>query len=219
VVDEFHTMPGADYEAVLAELGKYGANLVLATQSLARLDSLDREHQRALKATLFANLDGLFVFHTSAEDALYLVPELGPDVDIEDLASLGEHRCYARLSADRQRLPAFSVELDPPPTDDPERRERLIAESAQRYGRERLAAEADLHAALERIASCHPASTTSHPGADASAHEPPAARSHGDPAAGNHRPRRARNQHRNRPDRPGAWPPGDDLAAGAEERQ
>ena len=36
-VDEFHTIPGADYESILAELNKYGANLVLATQSLARL--------------------------------------------------------------------------------------------------------------------------------------------------------------------------------------
>ena len=36
-VDEFHTIPGADYEGILAELSKYGANLVLATQSLARL--------------------------------------------------------------------------------------------------------------------------------------------------------------------------------------
>src|SRR5207237_723898 len=37
LVDEFHTIPGADYEGILAELSKYGANLILATQSLARL--------------------------------------------------------------------------------------------------------------------------------------------------------------------------------------
>jgi hypothetical protein len=192
--------PGADYESILAELGKYGANLVLATQSLARLDGLDRDHQRALKATLFANLDGLFAFHTSAEDARYLVPELGADLEVEDLASLGEHRCYARLSVDRQRLPVFSVELDPPPPDDPERRDSLIAESAQRYGRDRLAAEADLRAALDRIARCRGEPTT-----------PPAGRRAGG---------RARNQHRNQPDlrdgwttdQHGAWAPADGLA-------
>ncbi|HEV8634923.1 MAG TPA: hypothetical protein VG370_11870, partial [Chloroflexota bacterium] len=207
LVDEFHTMPGADYEAILAELAKYGASLVLATQSLARLDALDREHQRALRATLFANLDGLFAFHTSAEDARYLVPELGDGVDVEDLVSLGEHRCYARLSVGRERLPVFSVELDPPPPDDPDRRDRLIAESTQRYGRDRLAAEDDLRAALDRIARCHrpdPADApTGAPGHEAS----PAGRDGDAAAPAPCQPRkgraagRARNQHRNQPDR------------------
>jgi hypothetical protein len=188
-------------------MAKYGASLVLATQSLARLDALDREHQRALRATLFANLDGLFAFHTSAEDARYLVPELGDGVDVEDLVSLGEHRCYARLSVGRERLPVFSVELDPPPPDDPDRRDRLIAESTQRYGRDRLAAEDDLRAALDRIARCHrpdPADApTGAPGHEAS----PAGRDGDAAAPAPCQPRkgraagRARNQHRNQPDR------------------
>jgi hypothetical protein len=80
-VDEFHTIPGADYEAILAELSKYGANLVLATQSLARLLALGRDDGRGLRATVFANLDGLFAFNCSAEDAEYLVPELGGAID------------------------------------------------------------------------------------------------------------------------------------------
>ncbi|MCL5107363.1 MAG: DUF87 domain-containing protein, partial [Chloroflexi bacterium] len=88
VVDEFHTMPGADYETVLSELAKYGANLVLATQSLARLDALDRDGHRALRAAVFANLDGLFAFHTSAEDGTYLSRELGSEIDEGDLLEL-----------------------------------------------------------------------------------------------------------------------------------
>jgi hypothetical protein len=226
LVDEFHTMPGADYEAILSELAKYGANLVLATQSLARLDALDREHQRALKATVFANLDGLFAFHTSAEDARYLVPELGDGVDVEDLASLGEHRCYARLSADRQRLPAFSVELDPPPPDDPERRDRLIAESAQRYGRDRLEAEADLRAAFERIARCGRPPPADPDAGPAGPEQPPAAgNGGGDPLTAADRTgrgragRRVRNQHRNQPDRQPGRSPGDDVAPEAAERE
>ncbi|HEV7662381.1 MAG TPA: type IV secretory system conjugative DNA transfer family protein, partial [Chloroflexota bacterium] len=98
-VDEFHTIPGADYEAVLAELAKYGANLVLATQSLARLLALGRDDGRGLRAIVFANLDGLFAFNCSAEDAEYLVPELGGAIDAQDLVELGEHQCYARISS------------------------------------------------------------------------------------------------------------------------
>ena len=130
IVDEFHTMPGADYEAILSELAKYGASLILATQSLARLEALDRDQGRSLRATVFANLDGLFAFHTSAEDARYLVRELGGEIDEHDLIELGEHQCYARLSAGGERLPTFSVALDPPPTSDPDVRDAL----AERLG-------------------------------------------------------------------------------------
>ena len=150
LVDEFHTLAGADYETILSELSKFGASLVLATQSLARLEALDRAHQRALRATVFANLDGLFAFHCSAEDARYLVPELGPEVDEHDLVSLGEHRCYARLSAQSERLPAFSVHLDPPPARDPALAEALVTASAARYGRPRADVEQDLLSALAR---------------------------------------------------------------------
>lgn len=151
LVDEFHTMPGADYESILSELAKYGANLVLATQSLARLAALDREQQRALRATVFANLDGLFAFHTSAEDAEYLVRELGGGIDEQDLLELGEHRCYARISAAGARLPSFSIHLDPPPPSDPATSHQLARASAATYGRPRAEVEGDLHSTLARF--------------------------------------------------------------------
>lgn len=155
LVDEFHTMPGADYEAVLAELGKYGASLVLATQSLARLTALDRARPRALKATVFANLDGLFVFNVSAEDARYLVPELGEAIDEHDLVALAEHHCYVRMSAGGERLPTFSVRLDPPPASDPVLATQLTEASSRRYGRDAAAVEQDLRSALARVELSH----------------------------------------------------------------
>ena len=55
VVDEFHTLPGADYEQVLGELAKYGANMLLATQTLSRLDRLtDAQRTRDLRAAVFS---------------------------------------------------------------------------------------------------------------------------------------------------------------------
>jgi hypothetical protein len=151
IVDELQTMPGADYEAILSELSKYGANLILATQSLARLETLNRDQGRALRSTVFANLDGLFAFHTSAEDAAYLVHELGDEIDERNLVELGEHKCYAKLSAGGERLPTFSVSLDPPPAGDPSVRDVLAAASAARYGRDAAAVDADLRSALARI--------------------------------------------------------------------
>jgi hypothetical protein len=150
-VDEFHTIPGADYEAILAEMSKYGANLVLATQSLARLIALGQNDGRGLRATVFANLDGLFAFNCSAEDAEYLVPELGGAIDAQDLVELGEHQCYVRLSSEGKRLPSFSVHLDPPPASDPELRTTLVRASAERYGRDAELVDADRRSALARV--------------------------------------------------------------------
>jgi hypothetical protein len=150
-VDEFHTIPGADYEGILAELSKYGANLVLATQSLARLMAIGEEEGRGLRATVFANLDGLFAFNCSAEDAEYLVAELGGAVDEQDLLELGEHQCYVRLSSRGQRLPTFSVHLDPPLESDPQLRAALARASAERFGRDADLVEADRRAAVARV--------------------------------------------------------------------
>jgi hypothetical protein len=149
-VDEFHTIPGADYEAILAELAKYGANLVLATQSLVRLLTLGREDGRALRAMVFANIDGLFAFNCSAEDAEYLVPELGGAVEAQDLLELGEHQCYARISAAARRLPTFSVSLDPPLAGDAAAAAGLARVSAERYGRAAELVDADRRSAFAR---------------------------------------------------------------------
>ncbi len=150
-VDEFHTIPGADYEGILAELSKYGANLVLATQSLARLLALGEDEGRGLRATVFANLDGLFAFNCSAEDAEYLVAELGGAVEEQDLVELGEHQCYVRLSSRGQRLPTFSVHLDPPLQPDLQLRTALTHASAAQYGRDAAQVEADRRAAVDRV--------------------------------------------------------------------
>jgi hypothetical protein len=96
VVDEFHAIPGADYEQVFSELAKYGANMVLATQTLARRDRLtDAQRTRDLRAAVFSNLDGLFAFHTSAEDATFLAEELGGGLDPQDVLELGHYQWCA----------------------------------------------------------------------------------------------------------------------------
>jgi hypothetical protein len=154
IVDEFHTIPGADYEQICGELAKYGANLVLATQTLSRLDTLTMTQQvRDLRAAVFSNLDGLFAFHTSAEDARYLAPELGGGLDEQDLLELGHFQCYARLTDIRtgERLPAFTVQLDPPPKPDNALAAELARASAERYGRDAVEVELGRQAALARI--------------------------------------------------------------------
>jgi len=155
LVDELQSMPGANFEMYLAELAKYGANLVFATQSLGQLEVLDRQQKRALRQTVFANIDGLFAFNLSAEDARYVVRELGDGVDEADILELGEHDCYARLSENGQRLPTFSLGLDAPPAGHPDIRGRIAESSAALFGRPIRAVEEDLQSALARIEASH----------------------------------------------------------------
>jgi hypothetical protein len=79
------------------------------------------------------------------------VPELGGALDEQDLVELGEHQCYARISARGQRVPTFSVHLDPPMPADAELRTALMRASAERYGRPAELVEADRRSALARV--------------------------------------------------------------------
>ncbi len=127
VVDEMQTMPGVDYEAMLSELGKYGASFVLATQSLAKLDDLSR----TMQDTLLANTGCLAVFQASGSDARRLVWELGRErVGEEDIVSQPAHRCYVRATVGTERLPAFSMTVHRPDPGDPTIAARIRADAA-----------------------------------------------------------------------------------------
>ena len=88
------------------------------------------------KMTRFGNLDGPFVFQTSAEDARYLVHELGEGIDENDIFNQGEHECYARLSSGQEPIPTVSAHLDPPPESNPAVASELAELSAENYGRD-----------------------------------------------------------------------------------
>ncbi len=148
LVDESSTLGATDYGQMLSELGKYGASFVLVTQSLAKLDAIDR----ALKPTIFSNIDGLTVFQVSAEDARYLVPELGGDLDISDLTDLSDFECYARWSAGGRHLPVSSLRIDPPPSMNRERVRAIAARSAERIGRPRELVWAEIEHNLDQRA-------------------------------------------------------------------
>ena len=120
-------MPGVDYEAMLSELGKFGASFVLATQSLAKLSDLSPTMQE----TLLANVGCLAVFQVAGADARQLVWELGKErVTEEDIVSLPVHHAYVRATTGGERMPAFSMAVRKPDDGDPETAERIRADAA-----------------------------------------------------------------------------------------
>ena len=127
VVDEMQSMPGVDYESMLSELGKFGASFILATQSLAKLETLSP----TMRDTILANVGCLAVFQVAGNDARQLVWELGKDrVSEDDIVSLDVHHCYVRATVGRERLDAFSMEVMKPEAGDPATAARIRAASA-----------------------------------------------------------------------------------------
>ena len=104
-----------------------------------------------MRNTVFANLDHLFAFNCSAEDARSLALELGAPIEPADLVELGDYQCYARLSSCGERLPAFHLRLDSPPVADTVVRDLVAAASSARYGRDAALVAADRAAMLERL--------------------------------------------------------------------
>ena len=122
VVDEMQSMPGVDYESMLSELGKFGANFILATQSLAKLEDLSR----TMRDTVLANVGCLAAFQMAGNDARQLVWELGKDrVSEDDVTSLPVHQCYVRATVGTERMDAFSMRVRPPGAGDPAVAERI----------------------------------------------------------------------------------------------
>ncbi len=139
VVDEMQSMPGVDYESMLSELGKFGASLVLATQSLAKLDDLSP----TMRDTLLANVGCLAVFQVAGSDARQLVWELDRDrVSEEDVVSLPAHQAYVRATVGTERMPAFSMEVLKPDGGNAETAARIRDEaSAYLLSEEEIAAQ------------------------------------------------------------------------------
>ena len=126
VVDEMQSIPGVDYEAMLSELGKYGASFILATQSLDKLDDLSR----TMRSTLLSNVGCLAVFQVAGSDARTLMVELGKErISEEDITSLAVHHCYVRATVGEERMPAFSMKVRKPEPGDPAVASRIRSQS------------------------------------------------------------------------------------------
>jgi hypothetical protein len=134
VIDEFQSIPGADYAFMLSELGKYGVQLCMGTQSLGLLDEMSRKTRRAW----LDNTSALFVFRAGADDARDLTRELSTGdedaltISPADIVGLPEFSCFARLRG--VPLP-FRIDTRRVEEGDAAAFERICASSRQICGR------------------------------------------------------------------------------------
>jgi len=151
VVDEFQSILGVDYAAMLSELRKFGGTFALATQALAHLDALDP----TLRPTVLANVDALYAFAVSADDARTLTRELDEAVDVTDLINQDDYTCYAKLTLQGKRLPVFSLTLDLPGSGDDDQARQIRQRARLRYARPLAAVDAALATAAARYLPPH----------------------------------------------------------------
>ncbi len=115
VADEFQTMTGTDFGALLGELQKNGGNFVLGTQALDNLRRI--EPTGTLAGSIFAGVTTKVVFQVNGDDARYLV-ERELDVDrlrAESLVNLPQHHAYVKTIAnDGRPLPVFLLKVASP---------------------------------------------------------------------------------------------------------
>ena len=112
VCDEFQTVTGAPWEDLFAEIRKYGCSMMLATQSLARLDTQERH----LRAGVLANVGVIVAYQMAAEEARIISAEMDVNrVPEHFLVNLNPHHCCVRINSSTTCYPAFSMKTLPPP--------------------------------------------------------------------------------------------------------
>jgi hypothetical protein len=130
-IDEFHSFATEALTSILAEARKYGLALVIAHQYL---DQLTDE----IRQSVFGNVGNLIAFRVGQSDARILEDELGGDVKMGNLVSLGKHEIYARLLDHGRAMEPFRGKTLPPIRGTATgRSEAVIRESRERYGRPR----------------------------------------------------------------------------------
>lgn len=132
VCDEFQTVTGADWGSMLAEDRKYGGSIMLATQSLMRLD----EGERHLRDDVLGNMGCFIAFKLSGEDSRIVSREMGENrVPAENFGSLDPYNCYVKVDSERESFAAFSMLSVPPPDPGENAAEtvRLVLEQSVNY--------------------------------------------------------------------------------------
>ena len=119
MIDEFQNYTTLALASMIAELRKYGVNLVLAHQYLDQLDP-------QIRAAVLGNVGTLIAFRLGAKDAATMAPWFDPHIEPIDLMNLSNYEAYVKMTVDGRVLKPFSART-------------VLPEEARRIQRERAA--------------------------------------------------------------------------------
>jgi len=119
---------------ILAEARKYKLSLFLTHQYI------DQVHEK-IRSAIFGNVGTIISFRIGAGDATQIAKEFHPVFNEDDLINLPRYSMYLKLMIDGATSQPFSAVTLPPKTVTESFKEKVIALSRKKYGRERAEVE------------------------------------------------------------------------------
>jgi hypothetical protein len=148
-VDESQSFSGVDFGEILAEVAKFGGNLVLTTQgskTIGRSTASDQVDDPHAFSKIMDNVDTVFVFRMSGENATSLSDtEFWEETTPADLINLEKYAAFVRYSKGAKVVGPFKVFLDGPLAKDP-----FMAASIRREAQKYLRPTGELLETAER---------------------------------------------------------------------
>lgn len=135
-VDEFQNFATDAFATILSEARKYKLNLVMANQYVAQMPEEVRD-------AVFGNVGTSLCFQVGFDDAEYFSNQFSEEVLPNDIITLPKYNCYTKLMIDGMPSPTFSIATLPSPDfeREPDRREKIVRLSRERYCRPREVVE------------------------------------------------------------------------------
>jgi hypothetical protein len=129
-VDESQSFSGIDYGEALAEIAKFGGNLVLSTQgakTIGRSTSSDRTDDPHAFSKIMDNVDTVFVFRLSGENArAFSETEFWHELSPADLINLDKYQAFIRYSKGERVVGPFKVHLAGPLEEDKNVKQQIL---------------------------------------------------------------------------------------------
>jgi hypothetical protein len=142
-VDEMHSFVSLSFIDVLSEARKYKLSLFLTHQYIEQIDE-------RIRSAVFGNVGTLISFRIGATDAEHLAKEFHPVFNQDDLINLPRYSMYLKLMIDGATSQPFSATSLPPQTKTGSLKEKVIALSRKKYGKERTAVEKSIFSRYQK---------------------------------------------------------------------
>ena len=133
-VDEMHSFVSLSFVDILAEARKYKLSLFLTHQYIDQIDE-------RIRSAIFGNVGTTISFRIGAQDAEVIAKEFHPVFTEDDLINLPRFAMYLKLMIDGASSHPFSAVSIPAQPVIHSCKERVIAISRKKYGRDRATIE------------------------------------------------------------------------------
>jgi energy-coupling factor transporter ATP-binding protein EcfA2 len=137
-IDEFQNFSTDAFASMLAEARKYRLSLVLSHQYIDQLTLPVRQ-------AVFGNVGTLIAFRIGSPDAEIMEKEFGNEFPASALADLGQYEAVVKLLENGTNRTPFRAKMFPPVDCGPGRKQKLIAQSRERFATPRAKIEEKLH--------------------------------------------------------------------------